>query len=134
MAGLRFQVLEDERVLISFVGMSPASMRVTASEARRFAYGLLADLEPLKAEPQVYRTPKPPAPIIEERREKILRALKAGETSSMGISRATGIKYDNTYTALAALRRQGLVDVDQSNPNVYGWFLTAEGLIAAEKA
>lgn len=43
---LRHQLQDDERVLVTVGGAVPVSIHVQASEAKRFAWGLLADLDP----------------------------------------------------------------------------------------
>lgn len=56
MTRLAHQLLDDERVVISAVGRA-MSCHVSMAEARRFAWALLADLDPAEADAMGYQAP-----------------------------------------------------------------------------
>lgn len=128
MAGLRHQVLEDNRVLISLVSMTPASTRVTASEARRFAYGLLADLEdpsPLKRNAPV-KSRK--TENLDRRRAEAMRALSVRSLSTNEIAERLKVNHSAAYDTMASLGRKGLVSQKKGGGGTSSiWKLTPAG-------
>lgn len=100
MTKLAYELLDDERVLVSAVGHA-LSCRVSSSEARRFAWSLLADLDPAEADALGYQ---PPAIIVgtyarpEERsrrrgawqRREVLEALRDGLDDCWKVSNRLG--------------------------------------------
>lgn len=115
MAKLRHQLLDDDRVLISVVGQQN-SVRVESSEAKRFAWALLADLEPDEAGKAGYIEPTQPhysdyrpKMAVGGQRAEILDALRAGYTTSVAIGNHLGIPSRQVAVRLSKLKAAGQV-------------------------
>lgn len=123
MTTLRHQI-QDERVLIVAACERPVSLHVSPREARRFAWALLADLDPEEAEAAGYVPPEP----VQRRRasaadghtapgpwqlNEILRLLKdQGGLTVVQVADRIGVAKAHAAVQLSRLKRRGYVKQD----------------------
>lgn len=115
---LSHQILDDDRVLISCVGRMML-VYVPAAEARRFAWALLADLDPAEADFLGYTPPTMVSRngVLKERERKVgpwqrievLDAIKRGSTTAPKISMRLGLNQMQVSVQLNKLCRIGHV-------------------------
>lgn len=140
---LAHQLLDDDRVLISFVGSTHAA-RVNASEARRFAWALLNDLDPEEADANGY-TPPPPEDkrrCLSERdyrpggwqQREVLEAIRAGYVKSPQIANRLGVSSTQTCVQLNRLMHAGkvrkVVPGKSYSPGIWGLTEAGERALA----
>lgn len=136
---LSHQLLDDDRVLVSCVGRA-MSVHIAASEARRFAWSLLADLDPAEADFLGYT---PPVLVMRggvavERtrgtgpwqRIDVLDAIRSGKDTAPKISAFIGLNQAQTGVQLNKLMKLGFVSkVTIGRAHSAGvWAITKEGL------
>lgn len=117
MTKLAHEVLDDDRVFVSVVGRS-MSCHVSTSEARRFAWALLSDLDPAEADSLGYVAP---AVIVQGRslseepvrgrgawqQREVLSVLRGGSTTCAHISARLGLNRNQTSVQLNRLQHRG---------------------------
>jgi hypothetical protein len=118
---LRHQILDDDRVLVTVSGDVPAHFRVSVAEAKRFAWSMLADLDPEGAEEAGYVAAAPvpfPARSHEDKDratwgtqiEAIIGFLKTvPHADTNEISRAIGVNRQQCAVQLCRMRDRGHV-------------------------
>lgn len=135
---LSHQLLDDDRVLVSCVGRA-MSIYVPAAEARRFAWALLADLDPAEADFLGYTPPTMVSrngQMVEQARKvgpwqriEVLDAIRKGSDTAPKISMRLGLAQMHASVQLNKLHRLGFVSKVTVGRSYYPgiWALTAEG-------
>lgn len=134
MSRLAHQVLDDGRVLISAVGQA-SSFHLTAEDAKRLAWGLLADLAPEDAEVRSTRRRKvKPAAAGERCRVVLGHLLLHPRSTSEQVAAALGISRGAVAMCLNRQAKCGCVvqaSKTRANPRTGSapatWVITAAG-------
>lgn len=118
MTALRHQLHDDGRVLVTVVGDRPLSVHVEADEVRRFAWSVLADLDPEGAEDAGYVAAAVPRPYGDPDRERarwgsqiaaICAFLEGRQANTTQIANLLGVSGNHAAIQMLKLERRGLV-------------------------
>jgi len=117
MSLVRHQLLDDGRVLIVCVNGSTHSIRVSLSEAKRFAWALLSDLDPdgvfeHEAPPSKQKKLKEPPQALQ-----LLRILCRRDMTTPDLGMAIGTTRNQAAVVLHRLKELDLVRVVMSGGN-----------------
>lgn len=135
----RHQILDDGRVLVNLNG---ALAHLDPSAVKRFAWGVLNDLDPEEADASGYVAPVIVLSAAEARDHgpkrgpwqimAMLSILALGPSYTTSISRGLGLDRTQTAIQLGRLEKRGwAVRLTQGRPHQAGkWGITNEGRIA----
>lgn len=139
MTKLAHQVLDDDRVFVTVPGRS-MSCHVTSAEARRFAWALLADLDPAEADSLGYVAP---AIVLNGRcltedpfrgkrawqLREILNVLRGGPSTCARIAGRLAMSREQTSVQLNRLQHRGhAVKAGRTmEGGAHFWQITADG-------
>jgi hypothetical protein len=110
--------MDDERVLITVVGDRPQTLHVSHSEAKRFAWSMLADLDGEGAadagyvvihEPRAVNVAEGDRAAWGSQIEAIMAYLAGGQADTASISANIGTSRQQTAVQLCRLRSRGMV-------------------------
>lgn len=124
MTRLRHQILDSGVLITGEAAGRPVSLRVTETEAKRFAWAILADLDP-----QDDLADRPRARAGQQR-SAVLRALASRPVNTAGLASVIERTVHHTAVVTNALQAKGLIRcVERGIPNTPAiWGITDAGL------
>jgi len=120
---LRHQLQGDGRVLITTGGDRPMMLHVPSSEAKRFAWAMLADLDPDGAEEAGSPVQAVCAPVVGagDRRapwgsqiEAIAAMLDEGPMDTAAVARALDVSRNHASVLLSRLKACGVIEMTKA--------------------